>query len=189
MGGDEIMWNWPNVLTGVGTLLMVIGITITAIYAFRNWNKSLEKDRKEIVFKLLEEYISMGGPGSFDRLSKQAHTNASGLNEIIIFLDVNPGNLISFMAKLGYLLKNNVITLSEIHLYFYNYLYNFERVIVFIHNLSLLQNQLPLDIINDFDYLMNKIGEEKGISELTGIIGTSFSPSPSPSPSPSEGNI
>ena len=176
------MLNWPNILTGIGTIFMAIAIVITAIFAVRNWNKSIKKDKQDITGKLLTEFSN----------NSEISTGMQRFSNIRIYDSVYESNakeIISFFAKLGKLLKDDIISVEDIMVYYYNILFYEEKMIIIIDNLKSLVPEIPEHYLKNFNYLMNKISEFYNIKSYKNIIKKSFSPSGeisfSPSASPS----
>lgn len=161
--------NWPNILTGIGTLIMAIGVIITSIYAFRNWSKSLKKDTQDMTVALFKEFSN----------NAQIETGIwlfSFSKEADSIYEINAKEMILFFAKMGKLLKDEIISLENIENYFYNYLFFEERMLNIINNLKSLSPKIPKDYINNFNFLMNKISETSDIKSYKDIVYKSFNP-------------
>jgi len=185
------MLNWPNILTGIGTIIMSIAIAITAIFAVRNWNKSIKKDKQNITGTLFTEFSN----NSEISTGMQRFSNIRAYGSLY---ESNAKEIISFFAKLGKLLKDNIISVEDIMVYYYNILFYEEKMITIIDNLKLLVPEIPEHYLENFNYLMERISDFYKIKSYKNIIRKSFSPSgeisfspsasasSSPSPSPDD---
>ena len=161
------MCNWPNILTGIGTIMMAGGVIATALYAFRNWNKSLKKDRQDMTAELFKEFNNnLDIKAGIWQFSFSKDTNP--------FYKSNAIEMILFFAKVGKLLDSEVILLKDIENYFYNFLFFEERMLNIINNLKNLSPEIPKEYINNFNFLMNKISEFANIKSYKDVVLNSF---------------
>jgi len=165
------MIDWPETWTmmaGVGTGVMALAVVATAIYAIKSWKKTLKRDKQDIVGKLFTEFshnseISTG----IQQLSN------SKLSDTLY--KTNAEEIISFFAKLGKLLKEDIISTEDIMIHFYNYLFYEKKMIIIIDNLKSLVPEIPEYYLEDFNYLMNRISNLYNIKSYKNIINGSFS--------------
>ena len=163
------MWNWPNVITGFGTSVMSIAVIFTACYAIKTWKKSLKRDKQDLISKLFSEFINNGElKTGIDFLSYSIKEDS--------YFKSNAIELLLFFAKLGKLLKEEVISINEVMVFFYNYLFYEQRMLNIIKNLKNLCSEIPEDYIGDFNYLMNKISDGYAIKSYKNIVKNSFKP-------------
>lgn len=172
------MLNWPNILTGIGTVFMAIAIVITAIFAFKSWNKSVKKDKQDIAGKLFTEFSNNS------EISTGMHYFSNSKLDDSLFKS-NAEEIISFFAKLGKLLKEDIISIEDIMVHFYNNLFYEKKMIIIIDNLKSLVPEIPEYYLGNFNYLMNRISDFYNIKSYKNIINKRFSPSGEISFSPS----
>jgi hypothetical protein len=173
------MCDWPNILTGIGTILMAGAVTFTAIFAFRNWNRSLEKDRQREIRRFFGKFEKLEGPLYFRIFANKTIPDDKGVGKLFMLFGLDkrrniPYALIKFLSDLGNSLKMKEISLNEVHLYFKNYLYDKDKILFFIRNFTFIFPKLPVDFIDNFNFLMNVIGKQIKYREYTDIVKKSF---------------
>lgn len=156
------------------TALMSLAIIITAIIGLITYKNSLRKNEWNIVSELYYDFRRNLEKITFDKLSSQVFPEGS-INILKKDKAIDPIGLILFLAKLGKFLNKKRITFESLEFYFYNLFYPKEKISILIENLKQLVESLPLDIKENFDYLVKQIGYKKNIQEFENIIGTSFS--------------
>lgn len=158
-----------TMIAAIGTGTMAIAVIASAFYAFKNWNKSLKRDKQDTTIKLFSEFSS----------NSEIQTGLGFLSYSDTELGAYKSNAIEltlFFAKLGKLLKEEAISIEEISSYFYNYLFYEKRMLTLINNLKKVSQEIPEDYINNFNYLMNRISELFGIKSYHNLIVESFKP-------------
>jgi len=186
------MIDWSEtwmMLTAIGTWIMAVAVGIASYFAFRNWNKSIKKDKQDIVGKLFTEFSTNSeistGIKYFSNLIADGVVGGEAFKS-------NAEEIISFFAKLGKLLKEDIISIEDIMIYFYNSLFYEKKMLNIIDNLGSLVPEMPEYYIANFNYLMNRISDLYNIESYKNIINKKFSPSgeisfsPSASPSPED---
>ena len=166
----------------IGTFIMAGAVVATVIFALIAWIKSKRKDKQDITFKLLEEFLGLVENADYNELT-EIENYLTEPGQVILknfkksSKEINPKHLVLFFAKMGKLLKDKTITISEIESYFYNYLLSEEQIKTLVYNIQSVIPKLPVDILNNFDFLLTNIGENKNIKSYIKLVGTSFIPS------------
>lgn len=178
-GGYGIMWNWPNVLTGIGTILMAIFVAITALYARRSWNKIIEKDQQREIKRFFRKFVKLEGPIYFNIFANKTIPNDKAKGRFFILFGLQdriklPYAIIKFLSNLGEALKKKEISVDDIYRYFKEYLFNKAKVLIFIRNFSFLFPGLPKNFIDNFNFLISEIGKKEKIEEYSDIVKESF---------------
>ena len=158
-----------TMIAAVGTVVMAIAVIATAIYAIKNWSKSLKKDRQYITAELFKEFNN-------DIEIKTGIWEFSYNKDTDLNYKSNAIEMILFFAKVGKLLQNEIIVLKDIENYFYNFLFFEERMLNIINNLKNLSPKIPEEYINNFNFLMNKISESANINSYKNVVVNSFEP-------------
>jgi len=167
------MLNWPSILTGFGTIAMAVAVALTVIFAYRTWRKSLKVDKEERGSELFKEFINSNGYSFFKKLSNKIYPEGS----IKIFKKKSFGDtqsLLLFLAKIGRLLKYNIITMREIELYFYNYFFSINVIENLITNLSLIHSRLDKHVYENLDYFINELEDYYNFYGLKNLVQKRF---------------
>ncbi len=174
------MLNWPNILTGFGTIFMAAIVTATAViafYKFRDYltDRALDRKNKEIEdqnnlgFILRDEFVN-DHLKFFEDFAKEEF-KGDKYNE-----DINKRSyrLILFLSKLGRLLKLNKISINEIDVYFSTYLYYKNSIRILIDNLKKFNPGLLIDIKDNLNFLFNEISIKREIDDYLNMIEKEF---------------
>ena len=173
------MCNWPNILTGIGTMIMAGAVIITAIFAIRNWNRSLEKDRQREIRKFFGKFEKLEGLSYFRIFANKTIPDDKLVGRFFMMFGlVNhknvPHALIKFLSDLGNSLRRKEVSISEVYIYFKNFLYDKDNMLTFIRNFAFIFPKLPADFIDNFNFLMNEIGKQIKYREYTDIVKKSY---------------
>ncbi len=161
------------------TMVTAIAIIVSARIALRTFRDSLQGLKYDITYQLFKEFVSYPYENSFlyQDLIKKEYKNLDDFKEIhqnIEQVKIEATGLLLFFAKIGAQLRKKVISLKELELYFYNYLFHKQRMLILLKNIKLLKIDMPKELLNDFDYLMKTIGHDMNIPEFNVVTGKTF---------------
>ncbi len=173
------MCSWANILTGIGTILMAGAVIITAIFAVRNWNRSLEKDKQREIKRFFRKFVKLEGPIYFNIFANKTIPDDKVKGRFFMLFGLEkrrsvPYALIKFLSDLGNSLIKKEIGIDEVYIYFKNFLYDKDKMLIFIRNFSFIFPNLPVDFIDNFNFLMNEIGRHKKIKEYSDIVKKNY---------------
>lgn len=170
----------------IWTAVMAIAIITTAIVAFATMFNSKKRQRFELVNQLFTQFknLNLKVNGHFRCLTMKKYDSVESLK---VWKDNEADQkywsmeLILFLSRLGLYLNKKVIKPEEIQFYFYNYLFDEEKIKNLISNLKLIHSNLLYPIKYNLNYLFNEIsnysksfGKEYEIKSFYNLINSNF---------------
>ncbi len=175
----ELINDNSGFIISILTFIMATAIIISARIALRAFRDNIQNAKYDITYQLFKEFVSYPYENSllYQDLIKKEYKSLNDFKEIdqnIEQVKIEATGLLLFFAKIGAQLKKKTISLKELELYFYNYLFHKQRMLTLLKNIKLLNLDIPKELLKDFDYLMKTIGHDMNIPEFHVVTGKTF---------------
>ena len=169
---ELLQWTIYNAIwtrnIAIGTIVYSVFFILTAIFAILTYYNSRKKNKIDIASELFGEFINLHLQ-IFENLSYEKYDEKKDEKT-----NKDSYRLILFLSKLGSFLKDKKISIEEIKLFFYSYLFYRDSILILVDNLRLYNPKLLEDIRDNLNYLFNSIGKYSGIKKYNDLIKNKF---------------